>query len=50
MTMPAPTSEPRTRWRKWRAAIGFNEVSFQYEPIAAAFDYESPHRQAKNWC
>lgn len=38
---PAADQEAADTLLEVAKAIGFNEVSFQYEPIAAAFDYES---------
>jgi hypothetical chaperone protein len=38
---PAADREAADTLLEVAKAIGFNEVSFQYEPIAAAFDYES---------
>ena len=39
-TTPSATPRPRRRCAAPRAQAGFREVEFQYEPIAAAFDYE----------
>ena len=41
MTTRWPIWRRKTPWSRWRNKLGFKDVSFQFEPIAAAFDYES---------
>ena len=38
--MRRPTETPRTNWKRRRRARGFSDIAFQFEPIAAALDYE----------
>ena len=45
-TTPSATPRPRRRCCRRRARSGFGDVHFQYEPIAAAFDYETTRRRA----
>ena len=40
MTMRKPTRTPRATWKRPRTRQGFKHIAFQFEPIAAALDYE----------
>ena len=45
MTTQADRRRPDASWRRWREAQGFKHIAFQFEPIAAALDYEQSVRR-----